>query len=109
MSGDEVIVPALTWVACIIGICNVNAIPVVVDVDKDTYCISIDELKKAITPNTKAIMPVHLYGCMCDMDEIQKIAKEGIIFHHSYLMGNDDDLQCIISAFKKVQKYAEEL
>ena len=80
--GDEVIVPALTWVACIIGICNVNAIPVVVDVDKDTYCISIDELKKAITPNTKAIMPVHLYGCMCDMDEIQKIAKE----HHLYVI-----------------------
>lgn len=46
--GDEVIVPALTWVACIIGICNVNAIPVVVDVDKDTYCISIDELKKQL-------------------------------------------------------------
>ena len=36
-------------------------------------------------------------------------SSEGIIFHHSYLMGNDDDLQCIISAFKKVQKYAEEL
>lgn len=74
--GDEVIVPALTWVACIISICNVNATPVVVDIDEDTYCISIDELKKAITSKTKAIMPVHLYGCMCNMDEIQKIAQE---------------------------------
>ena len=74
--GDEVIVPALTWVACIISICNVNATPVVVDIDKDTYCILKKKKKKAINSNTKAIMPVHLYGCMCDMDEITRIAKE---------------------------------
>jgi L-glutamine:2-deoxy-scyllo-inosose/3-amino-2,3-dideoxy-scyllo-inosose aminotransferase len=74
--GDEVIVPALTWVACIISICNVNAIPIVVDIDPDTYCISIDEIKKAITAKTKAIMPVHLYGRMADMDELSKIASE---------------------------------
>lgn len=58
--GDEVIVPALTWVACIISICNINATPVVVDVDPDTYCISPESIRKAITPHTKAIMPVHL-------------------------------------------------
>lgn len=74
--GDEVIVPALTWVACIISICNINATPVVVDVDPDTYCISPESIRKAITPHTKAIMPVHLYGCMADMDAIMQIAQE---------------------------------
>ncbi len=74
--GDEVIVPALTWVACIISICNINATPVVVDVDPNTYCISAEQIKKAITPNTKAIMLVHLYGCMANMDAIMQIANE---------------------------------
>ncbi len=74
--GDEVIVPALTWVATAISVCDVNAVPVIVDIDPETYCISIDEVKKAITPRTKAIIPVHLYGCMADMDELMVVAKE---------------------------------
>ncbi|MEZ3425872.1 MAG: DegT/DnrJ/EryC1/StrS family aminotransferase [Lachnospiraceae bacterium] len=78
--GDEVIIPALTWVACIISICNINATPVVVDIDPNTYCISPEEIRKAITPRTKAIMPVHLYGCMADMHEIMKIAKENNLY-----------------------------
>ena len=78
--GDEVIVPALTWVACIISICNVNAIPVIVDIDPNTYCISIEAIKKAITPKTKAIMPVHLYGSMVNMDELQQLAQQQKIF-----------------------------
>lgn len=78
--GDEVIVPALTWVACIISICNINATPVVVDIDPNTYCISPECIRKAITPKTKAIMPVHLYGCMADMDAIREIADEFNLF-----------------------------
>ena len=74
--GDEVIVPALTWVACIISVCNINAVPIIADIDPDTYCISPDSIRKVITPKTKAIMPVHLYGCMTNMDEIMKISKE---------------------------------
>ncbi|MCX7747696.1 MAG: DegT/DnrJ/EryC1/StrS family aminotransferase [Clostridia bacterium] len=74
--GDEVIIPALTWVATAIAVCDVNATPVFVDIDPNTYCISGAEVKKAITSKTKAIIPVHLYGCMVDMDEILKIAKE---------------------------------
>lgn len=73
-AGDEVIIPALTWVACIIAVTKVNAIPVIVDVDESTYCISVDKIKSAITENTKVIMPVHLYGCMADMDAIKQVA-----------------------------------
>lgn len=74
--GDEVIVPALTWVATAISVCDVNAVPVIVDIDPETYCMSIEEVKKAITPKTKAIIPVHLYGCMVNMDELMEVAKE---------------------------------
>ncbi len=73
--GDEVIVPALTWVATAISVCDVNAVPVIVDIDPDTYCLSIEEVKKAITPKTKAIIPVHLYGCMVNMDELMEVAR----------------------------------
>jgi len=78
--GDEVIVPALTWAATAIAVCEVNATPILVDVDPNTYCVSIDAIQEAITPKTKAIIPVHLYGCMADMDEINKIAHKNNLF-----------------------------
>lgn len=78
--GDEVIVPALTWAATAIAVCEVNATPILVDIDPDTYCISIDAIKEALTPKTKAIIPVHLYGCMAQMDEINKIARENNLY-----------------------------
>ena len=74
--GDEVIVPALTFIATINPILYVGAKPVIVDVDPETWNIDPEEVKKAITENTKAIIPVHLYGNPCNMDEIMKIAKE---------------------------------
>lgn len=74
--GDEVIVPALTFVATANPILYVGAAPVFVDVDAKTWNISPEEIKKAITKKTKAIIPVHLYGNPCNMDEIMKIAKE---------------------------------
>jgi len=75
-AGGEVIVPALTFIATINPILYVGAKPVIVDVDSETWNIDPEEVKKAITENTKAIIPVHLYGNPCDMDEIMKIAKK---------------------------------
>lgn len=74
--GDEVIVPAFTYVATaeVIGLLGLT--PVMVDVDMDTFNINIESLKAAITPRTKAIVPVHLYGQSADMEAIMRIAEE---------------------------------
>lgn len=74
--GDEVIVPALTFVATVNPVMYVGATPVFVDVDRCTWNIDPQEIKKHITPKTKAIIPVHLYGNPCDMDAIMTIAQE---------------------------------
>lgn len=72
--GDEVIVPGLTWVATAQAAMDIGANVVLVDIDPETLCISPAAIEAAITPKTKAIVPVHLYGCMCDMDAIVDIA-----------------------------------
>lgn len=73
---DEVIVPSLTFIATINPVFYVGAKPVIVDVDAETWNINPEEIKKAITSKTKAIIPVHLYGNPCDMDAIMEIAKK---------------------------------
>lgn len=73
--GDEVITVAFTFVATTEAIGIVGAKPVFVDIDKDTFNIDAQEIEKVITPKTKAIIPVHLYGQPCDMDTIVDIAK----------------------------------
>jgi perosamine synthetase len=73
--GDEVIVPTMTFPATAEIVCYFGAKPVIVDVDEDTLNISLEEIEKAITPKTKAIIPVHYGGQPCDLDEIQEIAK----------------------------------
>lgn len=73
--GDEVIVPALTFVATVNPVIYVAAQPVFADVDIETWNIAPDEIEKNITKKTKAIIPVHLYGNSCNMDEIMNIAK----------------------------------
>jgi len=73
--GDEVIVPGLTWVATAQAALDIGANVVLVDIDPETMCIDPKAIEAAITPKTKAIVPVHLYGCMCDMDAIMDIAK----------------------------------
>lgn len=73
--GDEVIVPGLTWVATAQAAFDIGANVVLVDIDPETYCIDPKAIEAAITPRTKAIIPVHLYGCMSDMDAINDIAK----------------------------------
>ena len=73
--GDEVIVPALTWVATATAVLNVNAMPVFVDVDPATACMSPSAFAAAVTPRTRAVIPVHLHCTMADMDEIRRIAS----------------------------------
>jgi len=74
--GDQVIVPDLTFVASINAILFTGATPVIVDVDKEDYNVSIDSIKKSLTKKTKAIMPVHFAGKSCKMYEIQTIARK---------------------------------
>ncbi len=74
--GDEVILPGLTWQATAATIIDVNAVPILVDVCEDTWCIDPKAIEDAITPKTKAIVPVHLYGGFSDMDAIMEIAKK---------------------------------
>lgn len=73
--GDEVIVPALTWVATAQAVLDVGADVVFVDVDPVTWCLDPGAVEQAITPRTRAVIPVHLYGCMADMDAILGLAE----------------------------------
>jgi perosamine synthetase len=72
---DEVIIPDLTFVADANAILACNAKPVIVDINKNNFFLSISNLKKNITKKTKAIIPVHIYGQVCNIDEIFDIAK----------------------------------
>lgn len=74
--GDEVICPAFTYVATaeVIGLLGLT--PVMVDVDPQTFNITAQEIEKGITPKTKAIVPVHLYGQSCDMESIMQLASK---------------------------------
>jgi perosamine synthetase len=73
---DEVIVPEITWIATAEPILYIGAKPVFVDVLNDTWCIDPQKIEEAITPKTKAIIVVHIYGNLCNMDEIMRIAKK---------------------------------
>ena len=74
--GDEVIAPDITWVATISPIIYLGAIPVLVDVNENDWCIDIKKVEEAITEKTKAIIGVHLYGNLCNMDELLRISKK---------------------------------
>jgi dTDP-4-amino-4,6-dideoxygalactose transaminase len=73
--GDEVVVPALTFAATPYAAIAAGALPVFVDVEPERYTIDCDQLEAAITPRTKAVMPVHLGQQMCDMDRLMAIAN----------------------------------
>ncbi len=73
--GDEVIVPAFTFVATALGVTLAGAKPVLIDVDPKTALIDPKAVERALTPRTKAILPVHLYGQCADMDPLLEIAK----------------------------------
>ncbi|WP_135548934.1 DegT/DnrJ/EryC1/StrS family aminotransferase [Paenibacillus cymbidii] len=72
--GDEVIVPDITWIATAAPICYVGATPVFADIDERTWCLSPESFAMHVTNKTKAVIPVHLYGNMADMDRIRQIA-----------------------------------
>ncbi len=75
-TGDEVILPDITWIASVSPVNYLGASPVFVDVKEDSWCIDPQAIRNAITDKTKAIIVVHVYGNLCDMDEIMSIARE---------------------------------
>ena len=79
-ASDEVIVPDLTFAASINAILYTGATPILVDVEADTWNIDITKIEASITPKTKAIMPVHLYGNPCNMNAIMALAKKYNLF-----------------------------
>ncbi|MEI6442983.1 MAG: DegT/DnrJ/EryC1/StrS family aminotransferase [Nostocales cyanobacterium ELA583] len=79
-TGDEVIVPTLTYIASVNAIVYTGATPVFVDSLPDTWQIDPEEVRKSITPRTKAIMAVHLYGHPCEMSVLKEIADEHRLF-----------------------------
>lgn len=78
--GTEVITPAVTWVTTVYPIVNVGLKPVLVDVDLETFNILPDEAERAISPQTSAIIPVHLLGSPCQIDRLQRIASRHNLF-----------------------------
>ena len=78
--GDEVITADFTFAATVEVIALLQLTPVLVDVDPNTFNIDIDSIKRAITPRTKAIVPVHLFGQCANMDEIMKIARDNDLY-----------------------------
>ncbi len=90
--GDEVITPSFTYIATVEVAALLRIKPVFVEVDKKTFCIDPEAIEKAITPKTKAIIPVHLYGQAADMEAIMKIAKKHNLFvieDNAQAIGND--------------------
>lgn len=73
--GDEVITTPFTFIASASSVCLVGATPVFVDIDPDTYNLDLNKIERAITPNTKAIIPVHLYGHPVNMSTLMTIAQ----------------------------------
>ena len=92
--GDEVITADFTFAATVEVIALLNLTPVLVDVDAETFNIDIDAVKKAITPKTKAIVPVHLFGQCANMEALMAIAKE----HNLYII--EDNAQGIGAKYK---------
>lgn len=74
--GDEVIVPPYTFISTATSVLHVNAVPIFVDIEPDTYNMDPNRIEEAITDKTKAIIPVHFAGQACDMDKIMAIAKK---------------------------------
>lgn len=90
--GDEVITPSFTYIATVEVAALLRIKPVFVEVDKQTFCIDPEAIEKAITPKTKAIVPVHLYGHAADMEKIMAIAAKhnlAVIEDNAQAIGSD--------------------
>lgn len=92
--GDEVITTAFTFIASVNAILYVGAKPVFVDIEEETFNIDLSQVEKAITPRTKAILPVHLYGHLCDIEQLNAIAEK----HHLKII--EDACQAVMSSYK---------
>ena len=92
--GDEVISPALTVIMDTTATIHANAVPVYADINEETFNIDPSDIKRKITPKTKAIIPVALYGLPCDMDPIMELAEK-----HG-LAVIEDNAQCFLSRYK---------
>lgn len=92
--GDEVIVPDITWIASAAPITYVGATPVFSDMDPKTWCLSAESFERCITPKTKAVIPVDLYGNMPDMAAIRDVAKR----HHLFII--EDAAEAIGSEYR---------
>ncbi len=93
-AGDEVIVPPLTMAATAMAVLQADAVPVFADIDEETFQIDPKSIEKLITPRTKAIMTVALYGLSPDMDPIMALAKK----HNIIVI--EDDAQCFLATYK---------
>jgi len=80
--GDEVIVPEVTWIATVSPLIYEKATPVFVDIDPVSWCMDVSKVESLITPNTRAIIAVHLYGNLCNLNELRKICDK----HNLYLI-----------------------
>ncbi len=78
--GDEVIVPSYTFIASSFSVVQAGAIPRFADVNLEDHCLSVDSAAKLVNERTRAIMPVHLYGNVCDMDQIRAFARKHNLF-----------------------------
>ena len=92
--GDEVIVPSYTFIATSFAVVQAGAIPRFADVNLDDHCISIESAEKLVNPRTRAIMPVHLYGNVCDMDAVVAFARK----HNLYVI--EDNAEAFGGAYK---------
>ena len=105
-AGDDIIVPSHSFIATATPSIFLGARPVYADIDPETYTIDPAEIRRKLSPKTKAIIPVHLYGHPCDMDLINKIAKEHGLFviedacqahgaiYKGYKVGSLSDIAC---------------
>lgn len=96
-SGEEVIVPAYTCAIVFEVVLRLGLKPILVDAEVETYNISPNSIRKSITEKTRAIIPVHLFGCPCDMDQIMEIADE----HSLYVI--EDVAQALGAEWKKIK------
>ena len=92
--GDEVIVPSYTFIATSFSVVQAGAIPRFADVNIDDHCISVESAERLVSPRTKAIIPVHLYGNVCDMDKINAFAKK----HKLYVI--EDNAEAFGGSYK---------
>ncbi len=101
--GDEVIVPSNTYIATVLSISFVGAKPIFVEPNPDTYNLDPNRIEQAITPNTKAIIPVHLYGQACEMDAIMQVANK----HNLYVVEDNAQGQGAMYNGKKTGSFGQ--